>query len=122
MIFQKLFYQVFQMKYEDQRFMRLFVFFDLPTGTKKERSDAAKFRNMLIKEAFIMLQFSVYVRVCKGQEIVNIFINKLENNLPKKGNIRAMQVTDKQYERMTILIGDQKIEEKSVGMKQLLLF
>ncbi len=102
--------------------MRLFVFFDLPTGTKKERGDAAKFRNILIKEAFIMLQFSVYVRVCKGQEIINIYIDKLENNLPNKGNIRAMQVTDKQYERMIILIGDEKIEEKRVGMKQLLLF
>ncbi len=110
------------MKNEEQRFMRLFVFFDLPTGTKKERSDASKFRNMLIKEAFIMLQFSVYVRVCKGQEIVNIYINKLENNLPNKGNIRAMQVTDKQYERMHILIGDEIVEEKCVGMKQLLLF
>lgn len=69
-----------------------------------------------------MLQFSVYVRVCKGQEIVNKYIEKLEDNLPKEGNIRVMQVTDKQYERMKILIGEETSEEKSVGMKQLLLF
>ena len=106
----------------EQRFMRLFVFFDLPTNTKKERSEATKFRNKLIKEGFTMLQFSVYVRVCKGQEIVNSYISKLEDNLPKKGNIRVLQITDKQYERMKILIGEECVEEKHVGMKQLLLF
>lgn len=106
----------------EQRFMRLFVFFDLPTNSAKQRKAATKFRNMLIKEAFSMLQYSIYVRVCKGQEIVNKYIDKLENNLPKEGNIRVLQITDKQYERMKILIGDETPEEKCVGMKQLLLF
>jgi len=106
----------------EQRFMRVFVFFDLPTNTPIQRKDANKFRKMLIKEGFSMLQFSVYVRVCKGQEIVNKYITKLEDNLPKEGNIRLLQVTDKQYERMKILIGEETSEEKYVGMKQLLLF
>ena len=110
------------MQQVEQRFMRLFVFFDLPTKTKKHRRAATKFRNMLIKEAFTMLQYSVYVRVCKGQEIVNKYIDKLENNLTKEGNIRVIQITDKQYERMKVLIGDETPEEKNVGMKQLLLF
>lgn len=102
--------------------MRVFVFFDLPTNTSKQRKAATKFRNMLIKEGFDMLQYSIYVRVCKGQEIVNKYISKLEENLPKEGNIRLLQITDKQYERMKILIGEETSEEKSVGMKQLLLF
>ncbi|MBU1667029.1 CRISPR-associated endonuclease Cas2 [bacterium] len=106
----------------ESRFMRLFVFFDLPTGTKKQRSDAAKFRNMLIKNGFTMLQFSVYIRVCKGQDIVSKYLDIVMKHLPPKGHIRAMQVTDKQYERMQILIGEETIEEKNVGMQQLLLF
>lgn len=104
------------------RFMRLFVFFDLPTGTKKERSHATRFRNMLIKNGFMMLQFSVYVRVCKGQDMVNRYLDITMKHLPPKGHIRAMQVTDKQYERMYILIGEETMEEKNVGMQQLLLF
>jgi CRISPR-associated protein Cas2 len=104
------------------RFMRLFVFFDLPTSTKKERSHATKFRNMLIKNGFMMMQFSVYVRVCKGQDMVNRYLDITMKHLPPKGHIRAMQVTDKQYERMHILIGKETIEEKNVGMQQLLLF
>ena len=104
------------------RFMRLFVFFDLPTGTKKERSHATRFRNMLIKNGFMMLQFSVYVRVCKGQDMVSKYLDITMKHLPPKGHIRAMQVTDKQYERMHILIGEETMEEKDVGMQQLLLF
>jgi len=106
----------------DRRFMRLFIFFDLPTNTKKQRKEATQFRNMLIKEAFMMVQYSVYVRVCKGQELVNKYITKLEEKLPSDGNIRALQITDKQYERMVLLIGEETKEEKCVGMKQLLLF
>ena len=106
----------------ESRFMRLFVFFDLPTGTKNERSYATKFRNMLIKNGFTMLQFSVYVRVCKGQDMVSKYLDITMKHLPPKGHIRAMQVTDKQYERMHILIGEETIEEKQVGMQQLLLF
>jgi len=104
------------------RFMRLFVFFDLPTNTKKQRKEANKFRNMLIKEAFMMLQYSVYVRVCRGQEMVNKYISKLEEKLPSNGNIRVLQITDKQYERIKILVGEETREDKCVGMKQLLLF
>jgi len=106
----------------ESRFMRLFVFFDLPTGTKKERSHATRFRNMLIKNGFMMLQFSVYVRVCKGQDMVSKYLDTTMKHLPPKGHIRAMQITDKQYERMHILIGEETTEEKNVGMQQLLLF
>ena len=102
--------------------MRLFVFFDLPTGTKKQRSQATKFRNMLLKNGFIMLQFSVYVRVCKGQDMVSKYLDIVMKHLPSKGHIRALQITDKQYERMEILIGKETVEEKKVGMQQLLLF
>ena len=106
----------------ESRFMRLFVFFDLPTSSKKERSQATKFRNMLLKNGFMMMQYSVYVRVCKGQDVVNKYLGIVAKHLPSRGHIRAMQVTDKQYERMEILIGEESIEEKKVGVQQLLLF
>jgi CRISPR-associated protein Cas2 len=110
------------MKNVEQRFMRLFVFFDLPTNTRLERKQATKFRSALLKNGFSMLQYSVYVRVCKGQEIINKYIDKINYNLPKKGHIRVLQITDKQYGRMQILIGDATQEEKFVGGKQLLIF
>ena len=48
--------------------MRLLVLFDLPTKTKKERFIANKFRRLLIKDGYHMLQLSIYSRLCKGQD------------------------------------------------------
>ena len=45
------------------RFMRLLVFFDLPVNTKKRRREYARFRKALIQDGFLMLQYSVYVRL-----------------------------------------------------------
>ncbi len=47
------------MKSEEARFMWLFVFFDLPVGTKTERRNATRFREFLKDNGFMMLQFSV---------------------------------------------------------------
>ena len=105
----------------EARFMRLLVFFDLPTATKKERKDYSLFRKFLLKSGYDMLQFSVYCRICKGQDTAERYMSHLETNLPPKGNIRAMTVTNTQYERMKLLIGIDKKEEK-IGNKQLILF
>jgi len=110
------------MQEDIRRFMRLFVFFDLPTNTKRQRREATKFRNNLIKYGFMMLQFSVYVRLCKGQDIVDKNINYLMREIPQNGNIRIMQVTEKQYERIILLLGEEKEIEKKTTTKQLLLF
>lgn len=102
-------------------FMRLFVFFDLPVTTKKERRLATKFRKLLINDGYHMLQFSVYCRICKGQDTVDKHLKRLTETIPKEGNVRALQVTDKQYGRMQLLVGTKKKEEE-LGVKQLLLF
>lgn len=85
--------------------MWLFCFFDLPVGTKAQRRSATRFRNFLLQDGYIMMQFSVYARICNGQERVDKHLKRLENSLPKKGSIRALQITDQQYARMKILLG-----------------
>ncbi|WP_334082272.1 CRISPR-associated endonuclease Cas2, partial [Helicobacter typhlonius] len=50
----------------EEKFMRVLVMFDMPTCSKKERKDYARFRKNLIKDGFMMLQYSVYMRICKG--------------------------------------------------------
>ena len=45
------------------KFMRILVFFDLPVKTKKERREAARFRNFLLTDGYHMIQYSVYARV-----------------------------------------------------------
>ena len=45
------------------RFMRMIVFFDLPTLTNEDKRNYRKFRKVLIKNGFIMLQESVYCKM-----------------------------------------------------------
>lgn len=108
------------MKAEETRFMWLFVFFDLPVGTKDQRRAATKFRNYLKNDGFMMLQWSVYARVCRGEDGAMKHIARVTQNLPKTGSVRALQVTDRQYGRMRLLLGEKTPTEKP-GSAQLVL-
>lgn len=108
------------MSVEGERFMRIIVFFDLPTLTKSDRKNASRFRNFLVKDGFIMLQLSVYSRICKGQDAVDKHIKRLKCLIPKEGSVRLLTVTEKQYASMEVLVGTLKKEE-NLGEKQLLL-
>ena len=103
-----------------ERFMRLLLFFDLPTLTKSDRKIANRFRNYLLKDGYHMLQLSVYARLCKGEDVVEKHIKRLKSVIPAKGNVRILTVTEKQYTRMEILVGTAKKTEK-IDDKQLVL-
>ena len=77
--------------------MWLFVFFDLPTNTKKERKAAAQFRKALEKDGFSMMQYSVYVRHCPSKENMNVHIARVRASMPPSGLTSILSITDKQY-------------------------
>lgn len=77
--------------------MWLFVMFDLPTGTKKEKKAYSEFRKNLLKDGFAMLQWSVYIRHCSSQESAEVHKKRIERFLPDKGQVSVLQITDKQY-------------------------
>ena len=106
---------------EEVRIMWLFVFFDLPVGTKTERRVATRFRNFLKDDGYMMLQFSVYARVCRGEEAVDKHVQRVTRQLPSKGSVRALQVTDKQYSRMKLLLGEAGKNERVAPQQMVLL-
>jgi CRISPR-associated protein Cas2 len=104
------------------KFMRLLVFFDLPVITKREKREYRRFRTFLLNEGYDMLQFSVYSRVCNGHEAADKHLTRLKRNLPSQGSIRAMMVTEKQYTKMQLLLGEPTPKEKILTSTQLTLF
>lgn len=100
--------------------MYLFVFFDLPVKTKPERRAATRFRQFLKRDGYDMMQYSVYTRICRGQDAVDKHLGRLSGNLPPSGGVRSLGVTDKQYARMKLLVGKAKKHEKA-GSEQLVL-
>jgi CRISPR-associated protein Cas2 len=108
------------MQSSEVRYMWVFVFFDLPVGSKDERRAATRFRNFLKDDGYLMLQWSVYARVCRGEEAVEKHLSRVTKSLPKKGSVRTLSVTERQYARMKLLIGESKKSEK-VAPNQLVL-
>ncbi len=106
---------------EVPRYLWLMVFFDLPVKTKKQRRVAAKFRKFLVGDGYIMLQYSVYGRICRGQEAVTKHMRRLIKSLPSEGSVRSLQVTNAQYARMKTLVGKRRSEEDLGGDQILLL-
>ena len=101
------------------KFMRLMVFFDLPVATAQERKCATQFRNFLINDGYYMLQFSVYARLCGGVDSVDDALRRLKYAAPNTGSIRCMAVTEKQYVRMQLIVGEKKKQEKPIETYQL---
>lgn len=95
--------------------------FDLPVVTERERKIATKFRKFLLDDGYIMMQYSVYSRICKNNDDLNKHINRLKINTPKNGNIRLLQVTENQYNNMIMFSGIKEIEEE-ISIDSLLVF
>lgn len=102
--------------------MRVLVMFDMPTATKSDRKEYAKFRKNLIKNGYIMMQYSVYVRICKGVSSANSYMDRLSRFIPPKGNVRALILTEKQFDNMRLLLGTPSKREIVNKPRQLTLF
>jgi len=90
------------------RSMWLLAMFDLPTDTKKARKAYTRFRKALIKDGFTMMQYSVYIRHCASEENAQVHDGRVVSFLPPDGEVRLLQVTDKQYERMRVFWGKRR--------------
>lgn len=82
--------------------MRLVCFFDVPSVTEKERKEAQRFRQFLLKKGFVMLQWSVYVKHLLYNDSVESLSNSIKNNLPENGDLILLEMTDKQFENLLI--------------------
>lgn len=57
--------------------MRLMIMFDLPMDTAIERKEYQQFRKKLINEGFLMIQYSVYERVCVSRKTATFLENRI---------------------------------------------
>jgi len=79
--------------------------FDLPTSTRLQRGNASRFRTSLLKDGFNMMQFSVYSRPCQSIQAAEKKKRNIELSIPSNGNVRILQITNKQWEKMSMFFG-----------------
>lgn len=96
-------------RYNKYRIMWIYVFFDLPTETKVDVRAAHLFRKFLLEDGFTMFQFSIYLRHCTSRENAKVHEQRVKRQLPKKGKVGILIVTDKQFGMMEIFHGKKEI-------------
>jgi CRISPR-associated protein Cas2 len=101
--------------------MWVMVLFDLPTETKKDRKNYAKFRKDILARGFQMFQFSMYIRHCSSRENAEKHLDNVKAILPPKGHVGIMSITDKQFGMMEIFRGREAVDTPATS-QQLELF
>lgn len=86
--------------------MRVIVFFDLPVKTKNDRREYSKFRRYLVKNGFIMLQESVYSKLALNQTVANSICENIRKYKPPSGLVQMLTITEKQYVKMEMIVGE----------------
>lgn len=65
--------------------MRLVLFFDLPVETPKQRKDYRLFRKFLLKDGFLPLQQSVYVKLVVNDGVASSAVARVRKHRPPAG-------------------------------------
>jgi len=101
--------------------MWMMVLFDLPVITKAERKVAGIFRKGLLERGFSMAQYSVYYKLLSGKEAVEALTASLRKEMPKRGKVEIVCITDRQYEDILCFEGRHQCEARKTP-DQLQLF
>lgn len=108
-------------RFNAYRIMWVFVYYDLPTDTKKDRRNAGLFRKRLIQDGFTMMQYSIYTRHCASRENADVHIKRVKGFLPPKGEVIVFTLTDRQFGMMEFFRGPAEIK-KPEAPQQLEMF
>ncbi len=86
--------------------MRVMVFFDLPVETAEERRAYTRFRKFLLKTGFVMMQESVYCKLALNGTAAKAIVDNVKKSSPEDGIVQLLTVTEKQFAKMELIIGD----------------
>ncbi len=103
------------------RSLWLIAMFDLPVETPVNRRDYTRFRKALIKDGFMMLQFSVYARFLPSEEAAAAHRSTIRAVIPPLGQVRLITVTDLQFGKMEVFYGRKPKQPEEIP-EQILLF
>jgi CRISPR-associated protein Cas2 len=85
--------------------MWIVVMFDLPTDTDAAKREHRVFRETLLEDGFVMLQYSVYARHCASYENLDVHVSRVKIWLPPDGHVRVFTFTDKQFQKQLVFYG-----------------
>lgn len=104
------------------RIMWVIAVYDCPMTTAEARRDYTDFRRRLLKENFMQLQNSLYVRHFPTMATAEATIIRLKNFIPDDAQVAFFLVTDKQYGMTYEYFGRKATRKKPDLPEQIELF
>jgi CRISPR-associated protein Cas2 len=101
--------------------MWILILFDLPTETKTDTRNYRQFVKHIEADGFSRFQWSIFLRHCPSRENADVHIKRTKMNLPPKGHVGILCVTDKQFGQMEVFFSAKK-ENLPMPTQQLELF
>lgn len=86
--------------------MRVLIMFDLPTDTSMDQRHYRWFRKYLLDEGFVMMQESIYTKICINMHAVEKVEANINKNKPPRGIVQMLIVTERQFASMKLLVGE----------------
>ena len=90
--------------------MWVMVQFDLPVVTKQNKRDYRRFRDFLLSDGYMMLQYSIYARPCPTLENAQRHEDIVSEHMPPEGEVRTLVLTGNQFARMKRFVGKEAAE------------
>ncbi len=103
------------------KFMRLVIFFDLPTLTSHDKKEYRELIKFLKENGFIRVQYSIYSKLCINQQATITAKKRFEKNCPVKGDIRYLVLTEPQYQSIKSISKRHSLTEEITSSKRLLI-
>lgn len=88
--------------------MRVMILFDLPTDTHENRKEYRSFRKFLLTNGFVMMQESVYSKIVLNSTAATLLCEKVRKNKTSAGLIQMLIVTERQFEKVEIIVGERQ--------------
>lgn len=108
-------------RFNQYKIMWTLVLFDLPTETKRQRKEAARFRKDLLADGFSMFQYSIYARHSPSRENSDVHVKRTVCSIPSEGRVCIIRLTDKQFSDILVFDNNGKVDAPTEGF-QLELF
>ena len=103
------------------RYMRVLVFFDLPTETTADKRAYRLFRKALIRNGFVMMQQSVYCRLLINANAGKAAMETVRKNKPPEGLVQMLTITEKQFADIEYLVGRNRSDVISTDERVIIL-
>lgn len=98
--------------------MRIIVMYDITIDDASDSLAYLNFRKQLLKNGYIMMQYSIYSKCINTKTKLPLEIKKISKKVPTKSKIRILTVTEKQYGDMIYLSGNKSMNEVVNGVER----